>query len=57
MGRGRVNMDRDAATHEASVQIQLDMAEGYRRMAADREREMEAEEWTEALVGDILEIA
>jgi hypothetical protein len=50
-------MDRDAATDEASVQIQLDLAEDYRRMAADREREMEAEEWVEALVGDILETA
>jgi len=29
------------------------LAEGYRLMAADRERETEAEEWTEALVGDI----
>jgi hypothetical protein len=29
------------------------LAEGYRQMAADRTREMEAEVWTEALVGDI----
>ena len=26
-------------------------------MAADRAQEIEAEEWTEALIGDILEIA
>lgn len=29
------------------------LAEGYRAMAADRERETEAEEWTEALIGDV----
>ncbi len=32
---------------------QNDLAEGYRMMAADRARETEAEEWAEALVGDI----
>ena len=32
---------------------QNDLAEGYRLMAADRDREAEAEEWTEALIGDI----
>ena len=57
MDTGRVKMDRDAAPHRAGEQIQVDLAEGYRRMAADREQEMEAEGWTEALVGDILEIA
>jgi hypothetical protein len=31
---------------------QTDLAEGYRQTAADREHEAEAEEWTEALVGD-----
>jgi hypothetical protein len=30
-----------------------DLLEGYRLMATDRARETEAEEWTEALVGDI----
>ena len=49
-------MDHDGATHEASEQSEVDLAEGYRRMAADREQEMEAEEWTEALVGDVLEV-
>jgi hypothetical protein len=29
------------------------LAEGYRQMAADRARETEADEWTEALIGDI----
>ena len=28
------------------------LLEGYRQMAADRERESEAEEWTEGLIGD-----
>jgi hypothetical protein len=56
MGRGKVYMDHDGATHEASEQSEVDLAEGYRRMAADREQEMEAEEWTEALVGDVLEV-
>jgi hypothetical protein len=28
------------------------LAEGYRQMAADAEREREAEEWCDGLVGD-----
>lgn len=28
------------------------LLEGYRQMAADREREAEAEDWTEGLIGD-----
>ena len=46
----------DAVLHAAqewSRVKQNDLAEGYRLMAADREREAEAEEWTEALIGDI----
>ncbi len=41
------------AAQELSQAKQNDLAEGYRLMAADREREAEAEEWTEALIGDI----
>ena len=41
------------AAQELSRTKQSDLAEGYRSMAADREREVEAAEWTEALVGDI----
>ena len=41
------------AAQEWSRTKQKDLAEGYRLMAADRAREAEAEEWTEALVGDI----
>lgn len=33
--------------------LRRDLAEGYRAMAADEEREREAEEWTEAVAGDI----
>ena len=42
-----------AAAHETSQAKQATLAEGYRLMAADRAREAEAEEWTEALIGDI----
>lgn len=42
-----------AAAREASLAKQGSLAEGYRMMAADRERESEAEEWTEALVDDV----
>ncbi len=41
------------AAQEWRRTMQRDLAEGYRLMAADRAREAEAEEWTEALVGDI----
>jgi hypothetical protein len=30
-----------------------DLVEGYRAMAADEERELEATEWAENLVGDV----
>jgi predicted CopG family antitoxin len=33
--------------------IQHDLEEGYRAMAADEEREREALEWAEGLVGDV----
>jgi predicted CopG family antitoxin len=33
--------------------LQRDLAEGYRAMAADEEREREATEWVENLAGDI----
>ena len=41
------------AAQKWSEAKQDELAEGYRLMAADREREAEAEEWTEALIGDI----
>jgi hypothetical protein len=46
-------MDDNTAAHETSQTSQTALAESYRQMAADREQEMEAEEWTEALVGDV----
>jgi hypothetical protein len=41
------------AARGASQTKQALLEEGYRMMAADREREAEAEEWTEALIGDL----
>jgi hypothetical protein len=41
-----------AAAKEASRAESASLVEGYRMMAADREREAEAEEWTEGLIGD-----
>ncbi|MFZ0392594.1 MAG: hypothetical protein WCF17_08360 [Terracidiphilus sp.] len=40
------------AAREASQSKHASIEEGYRMMAADREREAEAEEWTEGLIGD-----
>jgi hypothetical protein len=41
-----------SAAEEMSKKRQATLAEGYKQMAADREREAEAEEWTEGLIGD-----
>ena len=46
-------MDRDDVTNGADELSKADLAEGYRHMAADREQEMEAEEWTEGLISDV----
>ena len=40
------------AAREVSRARRASLLEGYRMMAADREREAEAEEWTEGLIGD-----
>lgn len=40
------------AAREAAQSRYAAIEEGYRMMAADREREVEAEEWTEGLIGD-----
>ena len=37
------------------IWTEADLEEGYRAMAADTEREREAEEWIEALIGETLE--
>lgn len=46
-------MDYGNAANERGEWSQADLAEGYREMAADREQEMEAEEWTEGLISDV----
>jgi len=46
-------MVRNIAAHETSPNSQADLTEGYRQMASDIEHEMEAEEWAEALIGDV----
>jgi hypothetical protein len=56
MNREGVLMDRDSAVPETEQTRPADLAEGYRQMAADVEHEMEAEEWAEALIGDVLDI-
>jgi len=40
------------AAQELRKDKQQELMAGYRAMAADREREQEAEEWSEALIGD-----
>ena len=41
-----------SAAEAVSRERRAALAEGYRQMAADRERETEAQEWTEGLIGD-----
>ncbi len=43
-------MDEEPAAPVASQETQDALAEGYRQMAASRERELEAEEWTEQVL-------
>jgi hypothetical protein len=51
VGRGRISRFlNDLARPHVTRQ---DLAEGYREMAVDEEREREAEEWVEALTEDI----
>ena len=38
-----------------NLATEQELLEGYKAMAADRERESEALEWSEALIGDGLE--
>ena len=39
-------------TRDWSLATDEELAQGYRDMAADKEREAEALEWCEALIGD-----
>jgi hypothetical protein len=50
-GRGRISayLDRLARPHV----LGQDLAAGYAAMAADDEREAQALEWCEALIGDV----
>jgi hypothetical protein len=41
------------AAKDSEHETQTALADGYRHMAADRAREVEAEEWTEGLIGNI----
>jgi len=45
-------MDREAVATEDRSDDEAAFLEGYRQMAADKERETEAEEWAEAMIGD-----
>ncbi len=51
VGRGRIGrfVERLARPHV----VKADLEAAYREMAADEAREAEAEEWAEALVGDV----
>jgi hypothetical protein len=48
-------MDRETRPAHDKWESEAALLEGCRQMAADQEQEKEAEEWTEALVGDILD--
>ena len=39
-------------THEEGVKYRALLEAGYRAMAADKEREAEAQEWCDTLIGD-----
>ena len=49
-------MDHDSDISGTNQTNQAELAEGYRQMAADVEHETEAEEWAEALVGDVWDV-
>jgi len=46
-------MDHKEGSNEIGQSSNADLAEGYRQMAAGIEHEAEAEEWAEALIGDV----
>ena len=53
MRKRRIPVDRRTDGDENSRASQEALEEEYRQMAAETEREMDAEEWAEALIGDI----
>ena len=50
---GRQRISRFIQTLVRPHVVSKDLAEGYRQMAADTEREAEALAWSEACIGDI----
>lgn len=54
VGRGRISgfIEDLVRPH---ILTQQDLEDGYRAMAADAEREAEAKEWIEGLIGESLE--
>lgn len=52
---GRRNISRFLEDLARPHVIPSDIEEAYRQMAADEEREAEAMEWTEGLIGDVLD--
>ena len=51
VGRRRISHFLSELARPHVVQDELEM--GYRAMAADEERELEATEWIEGLIGDV----
>lgn len=51
---GRRNISRFLSDLARPYVVDADIETGYRMMAEDREREAEAMEWAEALIGDVL---
>jgi predicted CopG family antitoxin len=52
---GRRNISRFLEDLARPHVISSDIEEAYRQMAADEEREAEAMEWTEGLIGDVVD--
>ena len=51
IGSGRISKFIEKLVRPHVLKQNLEVA--YKEMAADREREAEAEEWSEALIGDL----
>jgi predicted CopG family antitoxin len=54
VGRGHISSFIEALVRP-HILTEQDLDDGYRAMAADEEREAEAKEWVEGLIGDGLE--
>lgn len=51
IGRGQISTFLNSLARSHVVQSEIEA--GYREMAADRQRETEAMEWAENLIGDV----